>query len=89
MLEETGVTFVVPGRATPPTAQTILGWLTVDDVRVYAAFCRELLAIVQAALRAGNNVEETVANLELPERYRGYDLQHASSYVETVVAELR
>ena len=89
MLEETGVTFVVPGRAAPPMAQTILGWLTVDDVREYAEFCRDLLAIVQDALRAGNNVEETIANLELPERYRGYDLQHARSYVETVVAELR
>ena len=89
MLEETGVTFVVPGRATPPTAQTILGWLTVDDVREYAEFCSALLAIVQDALRAGNTVDETVAKLELPERYRHYDLQHARSYVETVVAELR
>ncbi len=89
MLEETGVTFVVPGRATPPTTQSILEWLTVDDVREYAEFCRDLLAIVQDALRAGNNVDETVANLELPERYRGYDLQHVRLYVETVVAELR
>ncbi len=88
MLEATGVTFVVPGRATPPTAHTMLGWLTVDDVREYAAFCRDLLAIVQDALRAGKSVEETVANLELPARYRGYDLQHARSYVESVVAEL-
>ena len=89
MLEETGVTFVVPGHATPPTDDTLLGWLTVDDVREYAEFCRDLLALVQNALRAGGSVDEVVATLELPERYRGYDLQHARSYVETVITELR
>ena len=89
MLEEAGVTFVVPWRATPPTDQSILGWLTVDDVREYAEFCRDLLRVVRDAVSAGSDVDETVANLALQERYRSYDLQHARSFVEAVFAELR
>ena len=89
ILEETGVTFVLPGRASPPTPQTLLGWFTVDDVREYASFCRDLFTAVRDALRAGYSIDETVANLELPEKYRGYNLNHARSYVQTVVAELR
>ena len=88
-LEQAGVTFVLPGRAAPPTEQTILGWLTVEDVREYAAFCRELLAVVQDQLRDGGSVDDVVANLALPERYSGYDLQHARPYVEAVLAEMR
>lgn len=88
-LERAGVTFVLPGRAAPPFEQTILGWLTVDDVREYAAFCRDLLSAVQDRLRAGDSADDVVANLALPERYIGYDLQHTESYVEAVLAELR
>ena len=89
VLEQAGVTFVLPGRAAPPTEQTILGWFTVDDVREYAAFCRDLLVAVQDQLRAGSSVDDIVANLSLPERYSGYDRRHARSYVEAVLAEMR
>ncbi len=88
-LERAGVTFVLPGRAAPPTRQTILAWLTVDDVREYAAFCRYLLETVRDQLRDGSSVDDVVANLEVPERYSGYDLQHARPYVEAVRDELR
>ena len=88
-LERAAVTFVLPGRAAPPTQQTILGWLTVDDVREYAAFCRYLLETVRDQLRDGSSVDDVVASLALPERYSGYDLQHARPYVEAVLAELR
>ena len=40
MLEGLASPLFVPGRAAPPTAQTIMGWLTVDDVREYEEFCR-------------------------------------------------
>ena len=88
-LERAGVTFVLPGRATPPFQQTILGWLTVDDVREYADFCRDLLAAVQEQLRGGSSIDDAVAGLTLPERYSGYDLQHARAYVEAVLAEMQ
>ena len=88
-LERADVTYVLPGRAAPPTQQTILAWLTVDDVREYAAFCRALLETVQDGLRSGSSVDEVVANLALPERHSGYDLQHLRQYVEAVRAELR
>ena len=52
-LERADVTFVLPGRAAPPTRQTILAWLTVDDVREYAAFCRYLLETVRDRLPRG------------------------------------
>ena len=87
-LERAGVTYVLPGRAAPPSQQTILAWFTVDDVREYAAFCRALLETVRDRLRGGSSVDEVVADLELPARYSGYDLQHARQYVEAVRAEL-
>ena len=87
-LERADVTFVLPGRATPPSQQTILAWLTVDDVREYAAFCRTLLEMVQDGLRSGGSVDDVVASLALPARYSDYDLQHARQYVEAVRAEL-
>ena len=88
-LEQAAVAFVVPGRAAPPTDQTILRWLNVDDVREYAAFCRDLLATVQEQLRSGSSVDDVAAGLVLPERYSDYDLQHMRQYVEAVLAETR
>ena len=88
-LEQAGVTFVLPGRAAPPFEQTILAWFTVDDVREYADFCRDLLAAVQELLAGGSSVDEAVAGLALPDRYSSYDLQHARAYVEAVRAEMQ
>ena len=87
-LEQAGVTFVLPGRAAPPFQQTILGWLTVDDVRGYAVFCRELLAAVQEQLRRGNGVDDIAAGLAMVESFNGYDLQNARAYIEAVRAEM-
>ena len=87
-LEQAGVTFVLPGRAAPPFQQTILGWLTVDDVRQYAVFCRELLAAVQEQLRHGNGVDAIAAGLETVESFNGYDLRNARTYIEAVRAEM-
>ena len=89
MLERAGVTFVLPGRADPPTKQTLLGWLTVDDVREYAVFCRELLAAVQEQLRGGSGVDDIAAGLEMMESFNGYDLQHARAYIEAVLSEMQ
>ncbi len=88
VLEQAGVTFVLPGRAAPPSEQTILGWLTVDDVRDYAVFCRELLAAVQEQLRRGNGVDDIAAGLAMVESFNGYDLQNARAYIEAVRAEM-
>ena len=88
-LDEAGVTFVLPGRAAPPFQQTILAWLTVDDVREYAVFCRELLAAVQEQLRRGNGVDDIAAGLATVESFNGYDLQNARAYIEAVRAEMQ
>ena len=88
-LEQAGVTFVLPGRAAPPFEQTILAWYTVDDVREYAVFCRELLAAVQEQLRRGNGVDDIAAGLAMMESFNGYDLQGARQYVEAVRAEMQ
>ncbi|MCY4601865.1 MAG: PQQ-binding-like beta-propeller repeat protein [Acidobacteria bacterium] len=88
-LERAGVTFVVPGRAAPPFQQTILGWFTVDDVREYAVFCRELLAAVQEQLRRGGGVDDIAAGLAMVESFNGYDLQDAREYIEAVRAEMQ
>ena len=88
-LQGAGVALVMPGHATPPDIQPIMDWWTVADVQEYAEFSRDLLATVQQALRAGNTVDQTVANLELPEKYKDYDLRQAKAYVEAVYAELQ
>jgi len=96
-----GVSRVITGHTPPPStyafgrqrqligAQTPTSrWLTWQDLEEYADFNRDFLAAVQVAMKAGKTVDEAVATLRLPERYKDYGMEHARVNVEAIYNEL-
>jgi glyoxylase-like metal-dependent hydrolase (beta-lactamase superfamily II) len=72
----------------PPDAprRTYMTWA---DMREYADFNRDFLAAVREAMKAGKSVDEAAASLNLPDRYKGYDMSRAKANVEVIYAELK
>ncbi len=62
--------------------------MTWNDVQEYADFNRDFLAAVEDAIKAGKSAAEAVATLQLPERYKAYDMQRAKENVEAIYREL-
>ena len=62
--------------------------MTWSDLQEYADFNRDFLAAVQEAIKAGKTAADAFATLRLPDRYKGYDMQHAKANVEAVYREL-
>jgi cyclase len=62
--------------------------MTWDDLKEYAEFNRDFLTAVQAAIDAGKSAAEAAASLNLPARYRSYDMQRAAANVEVIYHEL-
>jgi glyoxylase-like metal-dependent hydrolase (beta-lactamase superfamily II) len=60
-----------------------------NDLVEYADFNRDLAASVTAAIRAGATVDQAVARLAVPDRYRGYDLSRTKAYVQAIYDELK
>ena len=54
----------------------------------YGEFNRAFLSAVQAAAQAGKSVEQTVAELALPDKFKGYTLQAAKDNVQKIYTEL-
>jgi cyclase len=46
--------------------------MTLDDLKTYAAFNREFLAMVREAKKAGRSVDEIVNSWKMPDKYVGY-----------------
>lgn len=84
-----GVTKVIPGHGTPPPGSSVSRWLTWTDVQEYANFNREFLAAVQDAMKAGKSVDEAAASLNLPEKYKNYDMTRAKANVQAIYDELK
>jgi glyoxylase-like metal-dependent hydrolase (beta-lactamase superfamily II) len=59
-----------------------------NDLQEYADFNRDFLAAVQAAIKAGKTSAEAAAGLQLPDRYKAYDMQQAKANVEKIYREL-
>jgi glyoxylase-like metal-dependent hydrolase (beta-lactamase superfamily II) len=59
------------------------------DLEEYADFNRDFLAAVQEAIKAGKSAAEAAASLQLPERYKDYNMQNARANVEAIYAELK
>ncbi|PYR50518.1 MAG: hypothetical protein DMF89_09170 [Acidobacteria bacterium] len=59
-----------------------------NDLQEYVEFNREFLAAVQAAVKAGKTAAEAGASLQLPDKYKGYDMQQAKANVEKIYREL-
>lgn len=62
--------------------------LTWSEVQEYADFTRDLVAAVRTAAQAGKTVDQTVAELRLPDRYKGYDMSQTRQFVEAAYQEL-
>jgi len=62
--------------------------MTWDDLKEYADFNRDFLAAVEEAIKAGKSAADAAASLQLPERYKSYDMQRAKANVEAIYKEL-
>lgn len=62
--------------------------LTWADLQEYADFTRDFVAAVRQALEGGKTVEQTAATLQLPPRYKGYDLSNARATIAVIAREL-
>ena len=81
-------TYAGRGRRDRGARRAWTGWMTWDDLAEYADFNRDFLASVRASREAGRSVEEAAANLDLPERYAGYDMARARANVDAIYNEL-
>jgi cyclase len=59
------------------------------DLEEYADFNRDFLAAVQEAMKAGKSAADAASSLQLPERYKDYNMQNARGNVEAIYAELK
>ena len=65
--------------------------MTLDDLREYQRFTADLLTSVDAAIKAGKSVDETVASFDLG-KYKGYETDrafHLKGAVQALYAELK
>ena len=81
-------TYAGRGRRDRGARRAWTGWMTWNDLAEYADFNADFVASVRASYEAGRGVEEAAANLDLPERYAGYDMQRARANVEAIYIEL-
>ena len=81
-------TYAGRGRRDRGGRRAWTGWMTWDDLTEYADFNRDFLAAVRASYEAGRSVDEAAADLDLPERYAGYDMERARANVEVIYDEL-
>ena len=71
---------VIPGHS------TVMTWA---DFVEYGDFTAAFLSAVQAAKKAGGTVDQAVAGLKLPEKFKDYDMTRAKTNVETIWGELK
>jgi cyclase len=91
------VTGIDQGVAVPRNRSTAQGSVILSnpltftwaDFQEYADFNRDFLSAVREAMNAGKSAEEAAANLNLPEKYKNYDFQHAKANVEAIYQELK
>jgi cyclase len=93
--EISGVARVIAGHYAAPVDPTDVKYADMaqtmrwSDLVEYAAFNRDFLAAVQSAMQAGKSADEAAADLKLPEKYRGYDMQQANANVRAIYQELK
>ena len=83
------IRFVLPGRQAPPPGPYVPRWLMLRDVRDYAEFTHALLASVKESAQADRTVDEAVANLRVPDKFKNYDMSQAAAYVQAAYSELK
>jgi len=63
--------------------------MTWADLREYAEFTRDFVMAAQAAIKAGKIPDEATRSLELPAKYKDYNMANAKADVERVYEELK
>jgi hypothetical protein len=66
------------GRALP--------WRELEE---FADFNRDFLEAVRQAMTAGKTADDAAKTLQLPERYKGYDMANAAANVRAIYRELQ
>lgn len=87
-LKDAGVENIVPAHA-PAPYKAILRWMSLRDLRDYAEFMRAFVNATKAAHAAGKSVDDAVAGLMLPEKFKAYGMQTARANVESIYSELK
>jgi cyclase len=59
------------------------------DLQEYAEFTRAFVSAAEAAMKAGKSVADAAAILQLPEKFKDYDMANAKNDVQRVYDELR
>jgi cyclase len=80
-----GTTTLGSGRAaTFVRSNSVLRW---SDLQEYADFMRDFVSAAEAAKKAGKSVDEAVTGLNLPGRYKDYNMSNARADVQRVYDE--
>jgi cyclase len=89
-----GVDTVITGHSTTTSgsgqsatfvrSNPVMKWA---DLQEYADFMRDFVAAAEAARKAGKSVDDAVAGLNLPARYRDYNMAQAKADVQRVYDE--
>jgi len=75
-----GVETVIPGHSAVTT------WAEFKD---YGEFMREFVAAVEQARKAGKTIDQAVADLKLPEKFKDYNLGRAKNGITAIYGELK
>lgn len=75
-----GIESVIPGHS--PVAD----WSLFKD---YGDFLREFVAAVEQAKKDGKSIDQAVADLKLPEKYKDYNVRGAKPAITAIYGELR
>lgn len=86
--ELTDVNLIMSGHEAGPIGG-VRKWHTWKEFQEYAEFARDFVAAVTAASKKGRTVDQTVAELTLPDKYKGYRMDGAKTLVETIFSELK
>jgi hypothetical protein len=71
---------VIPGHS------TVMKWA---DFVEFGDFTAAFLSAVQSAKKSGRTQEQAVADLKLPEKFKGYNMDRAKENVEKIWGELK
>jgi cyclase len=76
------------GRAGPSAIFANPRTMSFAELQEYADFNRDFLEAVREAIAAGKSAEEAAKSLQLPERYKDYDMRNAAANVRAIFREL-
>jgi cyclase len=62
--------------------------MSIKDLQEYAEFNRDFLEAVKQAIAAGKSADEAAKTLQMPERYKAYDMANAGANVHAIYREL-